>query len=109
MDKESIQHKIEELEKQNIEFVHKYSFWGIFRTSKDFKLYNNDQQLLVCKKIRKPMLIASIICPLIIIIFLILAIKSSKIFVFFTFLISIYYFIYLYLMIGYTKLIHSLE
>lgn len=43
MDKESIQHKIEELEKQNIEFVHKYSFWGIFRTSKDFKLYNNDQ------------------------------------------------------------------
>lgn len=43
MDKESIQYKIEELEKQNIEFVHKYSFWGIFRTSKDFKLYNNDQ------------------------------------------------------------------
>lgn len=29
MDKESIQHKIEELEKQNIEFVHKYSF-GVF-------------------------------------------------------------------------------
>ena len=109
MNKDAINNKIKELAKDNIEFVHKYSFWGIFRSPKDFQLYTESEQLEVCNKIRKPMIIATIICPLIIIIFIALSIVISKIFIPITCLIFIYYLVCLYLMIEYTKLINSLK
>lgn len=109
MNKKAIHDKIKELEKENIEFVSKYSFWGIFRAKKNFKLYNKEEQLDVCNKIRKPMIIASFVCPLIIIMSVILSSVISKIFIPITCLISIYYFICLYLMIEYTKLINSMK
>ena len=109
MDKKDIDDKIKKLNEEKIEFVHKYSFWGIFRAKKDFKLYDKKEQLDVCNKIRKPMIIASVICPLFIIICIILSIMISKIFIPIICLISIYYFICLYLMIEYTKLINSIK
>ena len=108
MNKKDINNKIKELEKNNIEFVSKYSFWGIFRSKKFFKLYNKEEQLEICNKIRKPMIVAIIICPLIIFLFIVLA-KINKIFLLFTFLIFIYFLICLYLMIEYTKLITFLK
>lgn len=62
MNKKAINDKIKELEKENIEFVHRYSFWGIFKAKKDFKLYSKKEQLEVCNKIRKPMILATIVC-----------------------------------------------
>lgn len=109
MTKEEIKKKIKDLEKEEIKFVHRYSFWGIFKSKKDFQLYNENEQLEVCNKIRKPMLVATIICPIIIIICIILSITISKIFIPITVLISIYYLICLYLMIEYTKLINLLR
>ena len=40
---------------------------GIFRAKKDFKLYSDEEQLEVCNKIRKPMIIAICIASSIII------------------------------------------
>ena len=108
MDKKTIDEKIAKLKEDNIEFVSRYSFWGIFRSKKDFKLYTDEEQLAVCKKIRKPMIIATIICPLLIVIFITLT-RISKIFALISFLIIIYYLVCLYLMIAYTKLINTLK
>ena len=46
MNKESIYNKIKELQKEDIEFVYKYSFWGIFRAKRDFKLYDKEDTIL---------------------------------------------------------------
>lgn len=109
MNKKAINDKIKELEKENIEFVHKYSFWGIFRAKKDFKLYQDNEQLKICNKIRNPMIVANIICPLVIIVFIILSVILSKMFIIFICLVTIYYLVCLYLMIEYTKLINSIK
>ena len=109
MDKKAINDKIKELEKENIEFVHRYSFWGIFRAKKDFELYNEEEQLEVCNKIRKPMIIATVVCPLLIIVCVALSMIINKVFIPITCLIAVYYFICLYLMIEYTKLINSIK
>ena len=106
MNKEVIHNKIEELKKENIEFVYKYSFWGIFRAKKGFELYKKEEQLELCNRIRKPMIIAVILCPLIITISIVLASIINKKFVLITCLITIYYLVCLYLMIEYTKLIN---
>ncbi len=108
MSKEDVQNKIKDLQKENIEFVSKYSFWGIFRAKKDFQLYNKEEQLKICYKIRKPMIIAIILCPILIIMGMILT-SVHKIFILFTCLILVYYLICVYLMVGYTKLINSLK
>ena len=109
MNKKAINNKIEEFKKEDIEFVYKYSFWGIFRAKKDFELYKKEEQLELCNKIRKPMIIAIIVCPLTIAICIALSIIISKIFVTIIFLIAVYYLICLYLTIEYTKLINSIK
>lgn len=108
MSKKDISNKIEELKKQDIEFVSRYSFWGIFRAKKDFELYKKEEQLELCNKIRMPMLVAVIICPVLIILFIGLSIIINKLFFIGTCLITIYYLICLYLMVEYTKLINTL-
>ena len=109
MNKKDINSKIEKLKKEDIEFVYKYSFWGIFRAKRDFELYSKEEQLEVCEKIRKPMIIANIVCPFVIAIFIVFSIMISKVFVPITCLIVVYYFVCLYLMIEYTKLINSIK
>ena len=109
MTQNEIDKKINELKKENIEFVYKYSFWGIFRSKKDFKLYSKEEQLDVCNKIRKPMIFASIICPIVIPALIILSLKISKMFILITCLVSIYYLVCLYLLIEYNKLINQIK
>lgn len=109
MNKKAIANKIKDLEKMGIEFVSRYSFWGIFRSKKDFYLYTKEEQLKVCYKIRKPMLIAVIIGPFLIALFLSLGYLINKIFLALVVLMTVYYLVCLYLMIEYTKLIKSLE
>ena len=109
LNNKEIHNKIEELKKEDIEFVHKYSFWGIFRAKKDFELYKEEEQLSLCNKIRKPMIIATIVCPLVIAICIILSIIISRIFIPITCLMVVYYSVCLYLMIEYTKLINLIK
>lgn len=109
MNKKAINDKIEELKKEDIEFVHRYSFWGIFRAKRDFELYNEQEKLNVCDKIRKPMIMVTILCPILILLCAILSIRINRIFVIATCFIVVYYFICLYLMIEYTKLIKSIK
>ena len=109
MSKEAIFNKISELEKSGIEFVHKYSFWGIFRSQKDFNLYTEEEQLEVCYKIRKPMLIAVIVFPFLIVLFLALGYLISNMFFIIAILMTIYYFVCMYLTIEYSKLIKSFQ
>lgn len=109
MTKKEIEKIIKKLQKENIEFVHRYSFWGIFRSKKDFQLYTSKEQLELCKRIRHPMLIANIICPIILIILILLTKLISKLFLIPLILITIYFLIRLYLMIEYTILINELK
>ena len=107
MNTKEINEKIEELKKEGIEFVHRYSFWGIFKAKNDFELYKKEEQIELCNRIRKPMIIAVSICPIILIIFTVLCF-ISKVFIPIVCLISVYFLICLYLMIEYTKLINKL-
>lgn len=109
MSKNDIENKIKELKEKDIEFVHKYSFWGIFKSKKDFVLYDEKQQIELCNKIRNPMKIAVIICPIVLAILIILSFKISNIFLILTFLLMIYYIVCLYLFIEYTLLINGLK
>ena len=109
MGQEEVNHKIEELKKEGIEFVSRYSFWGIFRSQQDFQLYPKEEQLQLCHKIRKPMIIAVILCPIIFVLLFLLGNQVNHIFFVFSFLLVIYGFVCLYLMIAYTKLIRKLK
>lgn len=109
MSKEQIAQKIKELQKESIEFIHRYSFWGIFKSKNDFELYKPSEQLELCQKIRQPMLLAAIICPLLLIVLIILSININKLFLIPLILLTIYFLICLYLMIEYTILINELK
>lgn len=109
MNKKAIANEIIKLEKRGIEFVSRYSFWGIFRSKKDFYLYSDDEQLKVCYKIRKPMVLVVIMGPFLIALFFGLGYLINKIFFGLVVLMTVYYLVCLYLMIEYTKLIKSLE
>ncbi len=41
---------------KGIEFVSRYSFWAIFRSTHDFQLYAPDEELALCARIRRPMI-----------------------------------------------------
>lgn len=51
--------QVEELKRrlaaEGIEFVSRYSFWAIFRSEHDFRLYTPEEELAICEKILRPM------------------------------------------------------
>ena len=51
--------QVEELKRrlaaEGIEFVSRYSFWAIFRSQHDFRLYTSEEELAICEKIHRPM------------------------------------------------------
>lgn len=58
---------------QGIEFVSHYSFWAIFRSEHDFRLYAPEEELAVCESIYRPMPIGSVLSWLAFIAFLLLS------------------------------------
>lgn len=58
---------------QGIEFVSRYSFWAIFRSEHDFRLYAPEEELAVCESIYRPMPIGSVLSWLAFIAFLLLS------------------------------------
>lgn len=53
-----------DLAAKQIEFVSRYSFWAIFRSKRDFRLYTEEQELEICRAIRRPMIFGSFLCPI---------------------------------------------
>ena len=66
---------------QGIEFVSRYSFWAIFRSEHDFRLYALEEELAVCESIYRPMPIGSVLSWLAFFAFLLLSIRVSAWFV----------------------------
>ena len=64
-----------DLAAKQIEFVSRYSFWAIFRSKRDFRLYTEEQELEICRAIRRPMIFGSLLCP---IVFGLLVLSAAK-------------------------------
>lgn len=60
----------QELAAKGIEFVFRYSFWAIFRSEHDFRLYTPEEELAVCERIRRPMPAGAVLSWLAFLVFL---------------------------------------
>ena len=60
----------QELAAKGIEFVSRYSFWAIFRSEHDFRLYTPEEDLAVCERIRRPMPAGAVLSWLAFLVFL---------------------------------------
>lgn len=105
--------EVEELKRslaaKGIEFVSRYSFWAIFRSEHDFALYTPDEELTVIEKIRRPMLVGSVLSWLAFLAVLLLAIKVSPWFSILCVLLAIYAVMCTCLGTSYTRLAHRLR
>jgi len=94
---------------QGIEFVSRYSFWAIFRSEHAFELYTPEEELAVIEKIRRPMLVGSVISWLAFLLVLLLALKVSAWFWVLCVLVAVYAGMCVCLGTSYTRLLHRLK
>ena len=97
------------LEAKGIEFVSCYSFWAIFRSEHDFRLYTPEEERVVCETIRRPMLAGSVLSWGAFLGLLWLAVRSSGWFSVPAVLLAIYAAMCTCLGISYTRLICRLR
>ena len=62
---------------QGVEFVSRYSFWAIFRSTHDFQLYAPHEEIALCQRIRRPMIPGGALSWIACCAFLRLAVKVS--------------------------------
>ena len=105
--------EVEELKRslavQEIEFVSRYSFWAIFRSTHDFALYTPEEELAIIEKIRRPMLVGGPLTWLAFLAGLLLAIKVSAWFSILCVLLAVYAVMCTCLGISYTRLTRRLR
>ena len=94
---------------KGIEFVSRYSFWAIFRSNHDFALYTPEEELAIIEKIRRPMLVGSVLSWIAFAVFLLIALKVSVWFGILCVLLAIYAGMCTCLSISYTRLTHRLR
>lgn len=92
-----------------IEFVSRYSFWAIFRSEHDFRLYPPEEELAVCEAIRRPMRAGSVLSWGACLVLLWLTIKVCAWLCGPTILLGIYAAMCTCLWISYTRLIRGLR
>ncbi len=97
------------LAKKGIEFVSRYSFWAIFRSEHDFRLYTPAEELAVCEKIYCPMPWGSVLSWLAAIGFWWLSVHVSAWFWIVCALFIVYAVMCTCLGISYSRLIHRLR
>ena len=97
------------LAEKGIEFVSHYSFWAIFRSEHDFRLYSPEEELEICETIRSPMLPDSVLSWIAFIAFLLLTINVSGWFCILCVLTAVYAAMCTVLRISYTRLIRRLR
>mgnify|MGYP002710534875 CR=1 FL=1 len=105
--------EVEELKRslaaKGIEFVSRYSFWAIFRSTHDFALYTPQEERAIIEKIRRPMLAGSLLSWLAFLAALLLAIKVSAWFAVLCVLLAVYAGMCTCLGASYTRLTHKLR
>ncbi len=94
---------------KGIEFVSRYSFWAIFRSERDFRLYTPEEEIAVCETIRRPMLAGSVISLIAFLAFLLLAVKISAWFFVPAVLLAVYAAMCVRLCLSYTGLLRHLR
>ena len=94
---------------KGIEFVSRYSFWAIFRSEHDFMLYTPKEELAIIEKIRRTMLVGSVLSWLAFLAVLLLAIKISPWFGVFCVFLAAYAVMCTCLGASYTRLMHKLR
>ena len=98
-----------ELAAKGIEFVSRYSFWGIFRSEHAFMLYTPEEELEVCSRIYQPMPWGSLISWLAFFVLLMLSLKISAWFLILAVLLGIYAIMCTCLGISYKRLLRRLK
>ena len=105
--------EIEDLKKQyaanGIEFVFRYSFWAIFRSTEEFELYTESEEWEICKKIYSPMPTGTMISWMLFLLGIFLAHKFSICFLLPAVLIGIYGCMCTWLAVSYSKLLKELS
>ena len=109
MDRKEIEARKSELARQGIEFVWRYSFWGIFRSRKDFSFYNGIQEKEICEKMCAPMKKAAVLSWLLVIVCIVLTLTVSRWFLLPTLLLAGYGSISTWLALSYNRLIRTLH
>ena len=94
---------------KGIEFVSRYSFWAIFRSEHDFVLYTPEEERAIIEKIRRPMLVGSVLSWLAFLAVLLLAVKVSAWFGILCILLAVYAAMCTCLGTSYTRLTHRLR
>ena len=105
--------EVEELKRglaaKGIEFVSRYSFWAIFRSEHDFRLYTPEEELPICETIRRTMFAGGVLSWAAFLGLLWLAVKTSGWFSVPAVLLGIYAGMCTCLGISYTRLIRRLR
>ena len=94
---------------EGIEFVSRYSFWAIFRSTRDFQLYSAEEEREICRKMYAPMPAGAAISWLIFGGSIFPACRISFFFFILTVLAGIYGSICTWLAVSYHKLLKSLR
>ena len=98
-----------ELAARGIEFVSQYFFWAIFRSRKDFRLYTPDEERVLCRQIRTPMVAGAVGSWFVFILSVWLAQKITAGFWVLAALAALYGVLCTSFSIAYTKLLHELS
>ena len=93
---------------QGIEFVSRYSFWAIFRSTEPFTLYTPAEDREICRRIYAPMPIGAAVSWLLVIAGIWLAIRFSGLFWIPTALIAVYGSVCTWLAGSYRRLLRQL-
>ena len=94
---------------KGIEFVSRYSFWAIFRSEHDFELYTPEEEREIIEKIRRPMLVGSVLSWLAFLAVFLLAVKVSAWFGILCVLLAVYAVMCTCLGTSYTRLTHRMR
>lgn len=78
-----------DLAAKGIEFVSRYSFWAIFRSEHDFRLYT-PEELAINETIRRPMRVGSVLSWIVFAALLALTLRASAWFCVLTVLVGVY-------------------
>ena len=107
--KEQVEALKRTLAAQGVEFVSRYSFWAIFRSERDFRLYTAQQERAICETIRRPMLAGSVLSWLAFAAALLLTLHRSAWFAILALLLGAYALMCTVLGISYTRLLHTMR
>lgn len=104
--------EVEELKRslaaRGIEFVSRYSFWAIFRSEHDFRLYEPEEERAVCEEILHPMRIGAPVSWLAFLAALVLTLRVSAWFAVPAVLLAVYATMCTALGISYTRLLRTM-